>query len=97
MVAESKIEKAVCEYAEEQGYLVRKLQWIGRRGAPDRFFTSRAGRVSFMIEFKAPGEMLGPDQAREIEKLRDSGFTVFVCDDEDEGRKFVHEAILDIL
>lgn len=33
---ESQIEKYLCDRVKELGGEVRKVQWIGRRGAPDR-------------------------------------------------------------
>jgi len=96
VAAESKTEKAVCNYAEEKGYLVRKLKWADRRGAPDRFFAHRLASNPFMIEFKAPGESLRPDQAREIPKLWDVGLTVYIIDSEREGRAVIDAHLIDI-
>lgn len=81
---ESYIEKKACEHAEKRGFLVRKAKWIGRRGAPDRFF-SRADTGPFFIEFKAPGETLDPHQVREIERMRGAGITVHVIDNLDDA------------
>jgi len=98
MAAEAKIEKAVCDYAEERGFLVRKLQWGGRRDAPDRFFAHlNAQPRSFMIEFKAPGEMARPGQAREAGKLRSHGVTVYICDLEAAGKGIIDASLTDIL
>lgn len=73
------VENPVKNYAKKQGYLVRKLKWIGRIGAPDDFF-SKKGKGVFLIEFKAPGKDLRPTQKREIQRLRDAGVTVHVID-----------------
>ena len=78
------IEKKVCDWAKKDGWLVRKLSWVGRHGAPDRFF-ARAGRIVF-IEFKQAGKKPTDHQAREIENLRDQGCEVYVCDDVEEGK-----------
>jgi hypothetical protein len=83
MKRESSIENAVCNYAKAHGWLVRKVQWIGRVGAPDRMF-ARSGRVVF-IEFKAPGRPARPTQAREIERLRKEGIEAWLCDDAEAG------------
>ncbi|MFC3724473.1 VRR-NUC domain-containing protein [Neoaquamicrobium sediminum] len=94
---ESYIERKVCEYAKKLGWLVRKLQWVGRHGAPDRLFI-RAGRVVF-IEFKAPGKKPTEHQRLELERLREQGMEAYVVDDIDEG-KFIlssgrnHEALI---
>lgn len=77
---ESYIEEKVCERAKEVGYDVRKVSWIGRRGAPDRFFFHQEIGVSFYIEFKAPGEDLDPLQVREIGRMRKAGLIVHVID-----------------
>lgn len=85
-VKESYIERKVCDFAKKLGWLVRKLQWVGRHGAPDRVFI-KAGRLVF-IEFKAPGKKPTAHQTLEIERLRAEGMEVYVIDDIDEG-KFV--------
>jgi len=97
MAAESDIETAVCEYAEERGYLQRKLKWADKRGAPDRFFAHPLAPVPFMIEFKAPGERVRPDQGREIRKLRDAGVIVYIIDSEWGGRAVVDAHLVNIL
>lgn len=80
---ESYIETKVCEWARKNGWLVRKLQWIGREGAPDRFF-AKVGRI-ILVEFKRPGEKPRPSQDREIKRLREAGVEVAVVDDIDDG------------
>jgi len=75
---ESYVERKVCEFAESLGWLVRKLSWIGRRGAPDRLFI-RGGRI-VLIEFKRPGGVLELHQEREIARLRAAGAEVHVID-----------------
>lgn len=81
---ESYVERKVCAYAKKLGWLCRKLQWIGRHGAPDRVFI-KAGRLIF-VEFKAPGKKPTEHQRLEIQRLRDEGMEVYVCDDIDEGK-----------
>ena len=49
-MAEYYIEDNVVAAAEADGWFSRKLQWVGRDGAPDRLFV-KLGRVVF-IEFK---------------------------------------------
>lgn len=78
MLSESVIEGTVCGHAEMNGWLVRKLSWIGRRGAPDRLFM-KGGRALF-IEFKATGEKPDPIQVREIERMRKAGMEVHIID-----------------
>lgn len=76
---ESNVEEKAIKRAKEKGFLVRKVQWIGRRGAPDRLF-SRDDTGPFLVELKAPGKPLQPHQEREIARLRAAGFRVYVID-----------------
>lgn len=74
---ERKLEKEVVKLAERYGWLTRKLEWVGRRSAPDRIFM-RSGVVLF-IELKQKDGRLSVGQKREIWRLLDSGVRVFVC------------------
>lgn len=80
---ERNIELPVCDYAEAGGWIVRKLQWVGRRAGPDRFF-AKDGRI-VLVEFKRPGEEPGPLQFREHRRLRKAGIEVHVIDSVEEG------------
>lgn len=71
---EAYLKKAV----ELAGGEVRKVQWIGRRGAPDRVVMMRG--QTWWLELKAPGKKPEPHQAREHERLRKMGQTVLVID-----------------
>jgi len=78
-VTESPIEGVVCKLAEEAGWLVRKVSWLGRRAAPDRLF-AKGGRV-VLIEFKRPGTAFATlQQQLEHKRLTSSGIEVHVCD-----------------
>lgn len=78
------IEDAATEYAESLGFLVRKVQFIGRRGSPDRWFFGR-GYV-FCIEFKKPGKEPTLQQSREHDRLRGAGVPAFSCSSISEAR-----------
>lgn len=80
---ESTIEHAVVEHAKLHGWHYRKLKWIGRRGAPDKFFIKNG--VIIFVEFKAPGKRPRGIQAKEIKRLRDHGATVLVIDNIEAG------------
>ncbi len=84
MTRESEIEKYLVRRAKELGGEVRKVQWIGRRGAPDRLVMLPYERVVFntaiWIELKAPGEKTKPHQAREHKRMRAMGQRVEVVD-----------------
>lgn len=88
---ESQIEKHLVKRVKELGGEVRKVQWIGRRGAPDRlvmlpyrasFSTGDYSRApeSFWVELKAPGVKPEPHQLREHERMRKMGQRVVVID-----------------
>jgi hypothetical protein len=74
MRIEETIERTVAGIAEHNGWITRKLQWIGRKGAPDRLFLSE-GRAVF-IEFKDPEGGLELLQEREIARLKWAGLEV---------------------
>lgn len=78
MTLESKIEDYLIDCCKKQSMLLRKVQWIGRRAAPDRIIIS-AGQVVF-VELKKHGEKLKAHQAREIERLRSEDANVAVID-----------------
>jgi hypothetical protein len=80
---ESEIEQKVCEHAERAGWLVRKVVYAGRRGAPDRWIF-KDGRL-VLVEFKRPGRLLDAHQQREHERLAKAGFTVHVVDSVETG------------
>ena len=83
---ERDIEKHLVARVKALGGEVRKVQWIGRRGAPDRLvmLPPRWARVSapvgmpttahrggaIWVELKAPGEDPTTQQLREHERMR---------------------------
>jgi hypothetical protein len=75
---ESNVEMPVVRRAERAGWFVRKLCWVGRRGAPDRFFAKK-GRI-VLIEFKDDGKSPDLNQLEEHRQLREAGVEVHVCD-----------------
>lgn len=85
---ETKIENYLVQRVEAAGGLIRKLSYIGRRGAPDRIVVwgvHRGERSGFpcevhFIELKAPGKKPDPHQEREHQRLRDLGAHIFVID-----------------
>ena len=87
---ERKIETPVCDYAEEQGFLVRKYQSLGVRGGPDDIFYGHG--LVFLMEFKTPEGDLEPWQTREIDLIRKHGCKVFVVDNVDAGKLIIDGA-----
>jgi hypothetical protein len=85
---ESVIEQHLVRRVKQLGGEVRKVQWIGRRGAPDRLVMlphgHRAGSNSsiktFFVELKAPGKKPEPWQRREHVRMVDMGQRVVVID-----------------
>ena len=74
---ESEIEAYLVKRVKELGGDTRKLKWIGRRGAPDRFVMLYGG---FFVELKAPGKVLRVEQEKERTALNKAGIGVFVVD-----------------
>jgi len=68
---ESQIEKHFCARVKEFGGEVRKVQWIGRRGAPDRRMMLPG--YCCWVELKAPGKKLSAHQAREHARMQAQG------------------------
>lgn len=75
---ERDVENYLVERVRAAGGEVRKVQWIGRNGAPDRFVMLKG--LSMWVELKAPGEKPRPSQVREHERMRSMGQRVEVID-----------------
>lgn len=75
---ESQIEDYLVERVRAMGGEVRKVKWIGRRGAPDRVVMLNGKTV--WVELKAPGEKAKPHQVREHERMQRMGQQVEVID-----------------
>ena len=87
---ERDIETAFCEAVEAAGGLVRKVRWLCRRGAPDRFYAFPNGRHGF-VELKRPGEGLKGHQAREAGKLVVMRVNVLMIDTIEKIDAFIQE------
>jgi len=86
---ESVIEKYLVARVKELGGEVRKVQWIGRRGAPDRLVMMpvsalRSGAFSSVcavwVELKATGVKAEAHQVREHFRMASMGQVVRVID-----------------
>lgn len=85
MTPEGRIRQHLKKQCKVAGLSHRKLKWIAHNGAPDEFvFRPTSVKPVFaFIEVKKPGDWsYEPGQEREIERLRDAGFPVFVVDSE---------------
>lgn len=100
---EAQIEKALVKRIEAIGGEIRKAQWIGRRGCPDRrvmlprpwrqhlaksHLDFDLGVQNPWVECKAPGEELEDHQAREIRRMREHGELVLVIDSLDQIERY---------
>lgn len=86
---ESAIEKYLVARVKALGGEVRKVQWVGRRGAPDRLVMRPAVQgaagsyyapESIWVELKATGKVAEPHQIREHNRMRKMGQRVEVVD-----------------
>jgi len=84
---ESSIEDYLINLVKRHGGEVRKVKWIGRRGAPDRLVLF-AGIGAF-VELKRPGEKPRDNQTWEHLKLRAAGFNVEVASTHEEVEQLV--------
>lgn len=80
------IEQPAIKYAEQRGWFQCKFVAPGLRGMPDRFMVRR-GRI-VLAEFKAPGEVPTPQQARRHRELRAHGVEVVWFDNIDDVHDF---------
>lgn len=73
---ESGIERYLVEQVKKRGGEIRKVEWIGRRGAPDRRVMHP--RLGSWVELKAPGKRATAEQQREHDRMREQGEIVNV-------------------
>jgi len=78
MLRESQIETQLVKRVRECGGDTRKVKWIGRTGAPDRFVMLPTKSV--WVELKYPGVKCKPHQLREHARMRGYLQTVLVID-----------------
>lgn len=76
---ESTVENYLVRRVKDIGGEIRKVQFIGRRGAPDRLAMFPFGPCVW-IELKRPGAVAEPHQVREHDRMRAMGQTVIVID-----------------
>jgi len=74
---ESQIENRLIKELKKLGIETRKVQWIGRDGAPDRLILANGG---IWAELKAPGEKPRLNQVIEHKKMRAAGMRVEIID-----------------
>ena len=67
---EGDIESKIVKAAKLRGWRQRKMQFVGRRGCPDRWFQRDPGQL-VILEIKDPDGVLSVAQKREIKWLND--------------------------
>lgn len=81
---ERDIEAHLVKRVREVGGECRKVQWVGRVGAPDRLVMlppwALGSGITVWVELKAPGEKARPSQVREHERMRKLGQRVVIID-----------------
>lgn len=85
MTPEGRIRQHLKKQCKAAGLSHRKLKWIAHNSAPDEFvFRPESTMPIFaFIEVKKPGNWTyQPGQERELQRLRDAGFQVYVVDSE---------------
>jgi hypothetical protein len=85
-IRESHVEHHLVRRVKAVQGFVRKLKWIGRQGAPDRFVAipdPHPRRGMWLIELKRPGKGAEDHQEREHKRLREAGVRVIVLDSVD--------------
>lgn len=85
---EHEIETYLSDRVVYLGGEVRKVKWLGRRGAPDRLVMLRGGHF---IELKRPGGFAEEHQRREHVKMRAHGLSVLVLANRVEVDMFLKE------
>lgn len=89
VMREVTVEEYLGDKVRALGGEVRKVQWVGRRGAPDR-------RVSIIwlrawAEIKRPGEKLARHQLREHKRMIDLGEKVVTLDSKEAIDKWLDD------
>ena len=71
--------EAYLKFRVEQTHgIIRKAQWTGRAGCPDRWCGWPAHQRTAWVELKGKGGELSPHQVREIQRLLECGERVEV-------------------
>lgn len=84
---ESQIEKYLKQEVEKSGFLIRKTQWIGVNGCPDRLVMTPA--VTIWVELKAPDKKPRERQKREHAIMHKNGQKIEVIDSLQQVDEFV--------
>lgn len=85
---EKQLEKKICEYAKNKGFLAYKFVSPNNRGVPDRLFISKFGNI-FFIEFKSKLGKIAPLQKLKIDKLISHNVKVYFVNSEEKGKEII--------
>lgn len=88
---EATVEKTVSDFAEENGFLSRKMTYAGRHGCRDRDFYGYGHIIP--VEFKRPGGKPRPHQDRERGRMADVGVTIHIIDTIEAGIALLRRAM----
>ena len=88
-VLEADAEEETCVWAKANGWLPRKVRYVGRKNCVDRHFYGYGAVV--MIEFKKPDDELRIGQAKEHARLIKAGLKPRVCTSKDEAIRVLKE------
>lgn len=89
---EAKIEGYLRKRVKETGGMIRKIRWIGRRGAADNLVFYKFPAVA-LVEVKREGATVDPrsQQARDLRRMREAGWPVYVVSSHEEVDAMIGE------
>ncbi len=90
LTRESTVEAYFCAQVLAAGGMTRKMEWVGRGGAPDRYASLPSVGPVF-VELKRPGKDAEAHQAREHGRMHDAGSRVLVLDTHAKVDAFIKE------
>lgn len=92
VIKEQSIERYLVKRVKALGGEIRKVKWIGRRGAPDRLVlmpTKPAYARARWVELKSPTGSLSSAQIREHARLRECGQSVYTLSSKEAVDRFL--------
>lgn len=91
-IREAPVETYLRREVKRCGGWHRKVNWQGRRGAPDDLVSFGFPRIA-LVECKAPGEEVdwNSSQGREITRLRADGWPVYVVSSHDDVDEVIEQ------
>lgn len=89
---ERKVEDYLRKRVKETGGMIRKIRWIGRRGAADNLVFYKFPAVA-LVEVKREGATVDPrsQQARDLRRMREAGWPVYVVSSREEVDAMIEE------